>query len=217
LSKDLTPAEHNYWPTELETAALIWMLQKVPHFLDNGKITVYTDHKAIMDTFKDMGPVNKRSVRLANWRLFLSKYQDRMDIKHRPGKTHANADGLSRIPRKPATDHVLHPAEGPIQLQKHTFPVYAFPVQTRAAAKNDTKTHSTESGDLMQFDKQTPQPQSSPQAGWGAQPTAPVQLHLPTRVAIGDSSQLQLLKARRLSNQDGIPLLKDSKDLLRNH
>jgi hypothetical protein len=39
-------------------------------------------------------------------------------------------------------------------------------------------------------------------------------LHLPTRAATGDSSQLQLLKARRLSNQDGVPLLKVSKDLL---
>jgi hypothetical protein len=34
------------------------------------------------------------------------------------------------------------------------------------------------------------------------------------RVATGDSSQVQLLKARRLSNQDGVPLLKDSKALL---
>jgi hypothetical protein len=39
-------------------------------------------------------------------------------------------------------------------------------------------------------------------------------LRLPTRVATGDSSQLQLLKARRLSNQDGVPLLKVPKDLL---
>jgi hypothetical protein len=90
------------------------MLQKIPYFLDNGKITVYTDYKAIMDTFKDMGLVNKRSVRLANWRLFLSKYQDRMEIKYCPGKTYANADGLSRIPGKPTqvTDYVLRPAKG---------------------------------------------------------------------------------------------------------
>jgi hypothetical protein len=39
-------------------------------------------------------------------------------------------------------------------------------------------------------------------------------LHLPTRAATGDSSQLQLLKVRRLSNQDGVPLLKVSKELL---
>jgi hypothetical protein len=39
-------------------------------------------------------------------------------------------------------------------------------------------------------------------------------LRLPMRVATGDSSQVQLLKARRLSNQDGVPLLKVSKALL---
>jgi hypothetical protein len=40
LSKDLTPAERNYWSTDLETAALIWVLHKIPHFLDSGHITV---------------------------------------------------------------------------------------------------------------------------------------------------------------------------------
>jgi hypothetical protein len=39
-------------------------------------------------------------------------------------------------------------------------------------------------------------------------------IRLPMRVATGDSSQLQLLKVHRLSNQDGVPLLKVSKDLL---
>jgi hypothetical protein len=44
------------------------------------------------------------------------------------------------------------------------FPVYAFPVQIRAVAKNDTKARSAESEDLMQFDKVTLQPQDSLQA-----------------------------------------------------
>jgi hypothetical protein len=90
-----------------------------------------------MDTFKDMCPVNKRSVRLANWRLFLSKYQDRMEIKHRPGKTHTNADDLSRIPRKSTlmVDRVITPRRGTVKLQKHD----SYPVQARAAAKNGPK------------------------------------------------------------------------------
>jgi hypothetical protein len=45
LSKALTPAEWNYWPTELETGALVWALQKLPQF------------QAIRDAFHDQGPL----------------------------------------------------------------------------------------------------------------------------------------------------------------
>ena len=148
----------------METAALIWALQKLPHFLDNSKMTVYTDHTAIVDTFKDNGPIMlKLSNRLANWRLFLSKYQDRMEIIHRPGKSHVNADGLSRMTREiplhsdtfePSSQRLLVPKNGPVQVQyvqtsrdNASFPrdkssvqvryVDAYPVQTRkSAAKN---------------------------------------------------------------------------------
>ena len=110
LSRDLTPAEQKYWPTELETGALVWALQKLPQYLDHGKLTVHTDHSSITSAFKDLGPVHgKRSNRLANWRLFLQKYIDRMEIKHRPGKLHTNADALSRLPREPYDNVTLPP------------------------------------------------------------------------------------------------------------
>jgi hypothetical protein len=35
LSRLLTPAEKNYWPTELETAGLIWVIKKVRHLQKN--------------------------------------------------------------------------------------------------------------------------------------------------------------------------------------
>jgi hypothetical protein len=99
LSRDITPAEHNYWPTELETAALIWALDKLPQYFDHGKFTVYTDHASIKQTFHDLGPAKgKRSARLTSWRLQLSKYADRMEVLHRAGRTHKNADALSRLP-----------------------------------------------------------------------------------------------------------------------
>ena len=44
LSKTLTAAEQRYWPTELETGALVWALQKLPHFTDHGEVTVHCDH-----------------------------------------------------------------------------------------------------------------------------------------------------------------------------
>lgn len=75
LSRELTPAERNYWPPELETGCLVWALQKLPHYLDHGKMTVFTDHSSIVQTFNDTGHMHgKRSLRLANWRCFISKY-----------------------------------------------------------------------------------------------------------------------------------------------
>jgi hypothetical protein len=36
-----------------------------------------------------------------DWQMdvFLSKYMDRIEIRHRPGTQHTHADGLSRMPR----------------------------------------------------------------------------------------------------------------------
>jgi hypothetical protein len=84
-----------------------------------------------------------------------------MEIKHRPGKTYINTDGLSHIPGKPTSikptpvaDYVLNPIKGPVQLQKYkVFPVYIFPVQIRVAAKNNTKAQVAKSEDLIQFDE----------------------------------------------------------------
>ena len=98
MSKTLSPTESRYWPTELETAALVWALQKLPQYTDHEKFVVYTDHTAIVNSFKDEGPVvGKRSERLQQWRLFLARFQGRMEIRHVPGREHLNADGLSRL------------------------------------------------------------------------------------------------------------------------
>ena len=52
LFKLLNPAEFRYWPTELEIAALIWTLKKIPHMLgqrSGRKVIIFTDHFATID------------------------------------------------------------------------------------------------------------------------------------------------------------------------
>ena len=66
LSKSLSAAEKNYWPTELEMGALIWALQKLPQYLNGAKFTVITDHQAIVNSFKGMDAANKKGPRLTN-------------------------------------------------------------------------------------------------------------------------------------------------------
>jgi RNase H-like domain found in reverse transcriptase/Reverse transcriptase (RNA-dependent DNA polymerase)/Integrase zinc binding domain/Integrase core domain/Chromo (CHRromatin Organisation MOdifier) domain len=95
LSRCLKPSEKGYWATELETAALVWALQKVPFFFDSGDFEVVTDHAPIKGLCKEAK--GRRSQRLDEWALFLSKYHPRMTVTHRAGKQHANADALSRL------------------------------------------------------------------------------------------------------------------------
>ena len=96
MSKSLLSYEKNYWATKLEVAALVWALQKLRHYVDSGKTVVYTDHQAIQGIFRSPKD-GRKSNRLNNWQLFLSQYSDQLDIQYRPGKSHGNADGLSRI------------------------------------------------------------------------------------------------------------------------
>jgi hypothetical protein len=178
LSKELNPTEENYWPSELETGALVWALEKLPQYLDHGKMTVYTDHSSLRDAFKDQGPVRgKRSLRLANWRLFLSKYQDRMEIRHRPGKQHINADALSRMPTEespveesptllvPASVRTWIPARSNAKLlpEQNVQLQHAYPVRTRrmTAAPLVTTPDATEpTGDSLEPMPPSPQDRS---------------------------------------------------------
>lgn len=89
----------NYGATELETAALVWALLKLEHFLDSSSVVVVTDHTAIRDTFQSIGSGKpKGKYRLVNWRLFLEKWRDKIQITYRQGRQHINADALSRLP-----------------------------------------------------------------------------------------------------------------------
>ena len=102
LSKTLDKHERNYWSTELEVGALVWALSKLKQYTDAGELTVVMDHSAIksMATALKEG---KRSNRLNNWALFLSRYAGCMTIKHREGKSHRNVDGLSQLPTRTRT------------------------------------------------------------------------------------------------------------------
>lgn len=98
LSKALSSAEKNYGSTELETAALVWALKKLEHYLDHSKFIIVTDHTAIRDTFQSLGSDKpKGKFRLVSWRLYLERWRDQITIQYRQGPRHTNADALSRM------------------------------------------------------------------------------------------------------------------------
>ena len=81
----------------MEVSTLVWALVKLKQYTDAGELTVIMDHSAIKSVATTLKE-GKQSNQLNNWALFLSRYADHMTIKHREGKSHKNADGLSRLP-----------------------------------------------------------------------------------------------------------------------
>ena len=76
----------------------MWALRKLPQYTNHGKFTVHCDHQAVVQAFKDVGPLKgKRSDQLNSWRIFLARYRGRMELVYKPGKDHLNTDGLSRM------------------------------------------------------------------------------------------------------------------------
>jgi hypothetical protein len=111
LSKKLSSAERNYWPTELEVAAAVWAIGKLRQYLDGNQFTLFTDHSALKGLIQSAAP-QRKNPRLVRWALFMSQFGDYLKIVHRPGRVHRNADALSRLQQsrqatpKPSTSPV---------------------------------------------------------------------------------------------------------------
>ena len=100
LSRALDCHERNYALTELEAGCIVWAINKLSHYLDGSQMEIITDHAALqwLLKVKDV-PSTRQNNRLLRWSLLLSQYSDRIRITHRPGNSHGNVDGLSRLIR----------------------------------------------------------------------------------------------------------------------
>ena len=91
-SRSLTKAEANYSTTDLECLAIIWAVQKFHKYLFTGiPFKIVTDHSALKSLKMAKIPKGRR----ARWIMELQQYN--FQIEHRPGKSNANADALSRM------------------------------------------------------------------------------------------------------------------------
>ena len=91
-SKSLLKAERNYCVTRRELLAVVVFLKKFKHYLWGRRIKVRTDHGSLRWLCNFKHPEGQ----LARWLEVLGSYD--IEIIHRPGKSHLNADGLSRRP-----------------------------------------------------------------------------------------------------------------------
>jgi hypothetical protein len=91
-SRRLSPRERNYCVTRREVLAVIYYLKYFRHYLlgTGPPVRVRTDHAAIVWLRRIPEPVGQQ----ARWLELMEEYQ--LEIEHRPGLRHGNADAMSR-------------------------------------------------------------------------------------------------------------------------
>ena len=91
-SRVLTGPEKNYSIAEKEALAVLNGIKQFTHYLQGHHFVICTDHAAL----KWLMSIKEPTGRLARWALTIQQFS--FTIKHRSGKTHGNADALSRRP-----------------------------------------------------------------------------------------------------------------------
>ena len=91
-SRVLNKAERNYCTTRKELLAVVVFLKQFRQYLYGQPTTIRTDHGALrwLLNFRDI------QGQMARWLQVISEYD--VNIVHRAGRSHANADSLSRRP-----------------------------------------------------------------------------------------------------------------------
>ena len=101
LSKRLTPAERNYWPTDLELAGLVWAVKRLRIYVEQTTAVIFTDHRAnptilAAKSLRTMSPLKMNS-RQQGWAVFLSQFWDNIIVVYKEGRDMVVPDALSRL------------------------------------------------------------------------------------------------------------------------
>lgn len=96
-SRQTNPAKQKYAPTELKVAALVFGVGHFEVYLLGNKVTVYTDHQALVSAFISHLKSETRGL-LARWYLKLSRFLPQLELKYKPGSQNTAVDALSRAP-----------------------------------------------------------------------------------------------------------------------
>ncbi|MBW0531446.1 hypothetical protein O181_071161 [Austropuccinia psidii MF-1] len=94
ISRQLKDSEARYGATQTECLCLVWALEKLHYYLEGAVFEVYTDCTALKSLL-NMKTTNRHILR---WQIAIQEYRGNMTIIYKEGKSHTNADGLSRWP-----------------------------------------------------------------------------------------------------------------------
>jgi len=93
FSRGLEPAEQNYTVTEIEGLGVVWAITSLRPYIEGTRFSVRCDHKALKWILTTTACTNNR---LNRWRIRLAEFD--YDVEYKPGRKHAIADALSRMP-----------------------------------------------------------------------------------------------------------------------
>lgn len=82
---------------QLEVATLVFAVGHFEVYLLGNKVTVHTDHQALVSAFVSHLKSQTRGL-LARWYLKLSRFLPQLELKYKPGCQNTAADALSRAP-----------------------------------------------------------------------------------------------------------------------
>ncbi|MBW0562231.1 hypothetical protein O181_101946 [Austropuccinia psidii MF-1] len=94
ISRKLKDSEARYGATQTECLCLVWALEKLHYYLEGAVFEVYTDCTALKSLL-NMKTTNRHMLR---WQISIQEYRVNITIIYKEGKSHTNADGLSRWP-----------------------------------------------------------------------------------------------------------------------
>jgi hypothetical protein len=129
-SRSLTPAERRYAQLDKEGLAIVFGVKRFHQYLLGRSFKIYSDHKPLQHLFSEERAIPPMaSARIQRWALTLSAYD--YSIMYKPGKDHANADLLSRLPLPESLAETPLPGETILLMENLLMsPVSASQVKT---------------------------------------------------------------------------------------
>ncbi len=119
-SKKCKPTEATLASAEGELLAVVFGLSKFRHYLAGRKFDLLTDSAAVTN----LRTTRNLSAKLVRWSLLLSDFD--FNLLHKSGKTHLNADGISRaLTNAPDHDDSLEFVHNIEYDNKENIPDYA--------------------------------------------------------------------------------------------
>ncbi|MBW0564245.1 hypothetical protein O181_103960 [Austropuccinia psidii MF-1] len=94
ISRQLKDSEARYGATQTECLCLVWALEKLHYYLEGAVFEVKTDCTAL----KSLLNMNNTNRHMLRCQIDIQEYRGNMNIIYKEGKSHTNADGLSRWP-----------------------------------------------------------------------------------------------------------------------
>ena len=133
-SRTLSAAERNYSQIEKEGLAIIYAVKKFHQYLYGRQFIIYSDHKPLLGLLGESSPIpSMTAARIQRWALLLSSYN--YVLQYQRGAANANADGMSRLPRRALETEVSKVSNDIMMVNLCKAPVTS--VQVKAYTRRD--------------------------------------------------------------------------------